>query len=59
MLPAFELITTVAASRPGPDGLYSTSLPLEEVMRYVEVAAKAKMLVILDFQPAGRSSWTR
>ncbi|MCW2605595.1 MAG: hypothetical protein JWO60_288 [Frankiales bacterium] len=56
VLPAFELITTVAASGPGPDGLYSTSLPLEEVMRYVKVAAQNKMLVILDFQP-GRASF--
>lgn len=56
VLPAFELITTVAAARPGPDGLYSTSLPLEEVMRYVEVAARNRMLVILDFQP-GRATF--
>ncbi len=56
VLPAFELITTVAAARPGPDGLYSTSLPVEEVMRYVEVAQQAKMLVILDFQP-GRATF--
>ncbi len=56
VLPAFELITTVAAARPGPDGLYSTSLPLEEVLRYAEVAARNKMLVILDFQP-GRATF--
>ena len=56
VLPAFELITTVAAGRAGADGLYSTSLPLEEVMRYVKVAQQAKMLVILDFQP-GRATF--
>lgn len=56
VLPAFELITTVAAARAGADGLYSTSLPLEEVMRYVKVAQQAKMLVILDFQP-GRATF--
>ncbi|MCU1692461.1 MAG: hypothetical protein JWM64_1552 [Frankiales bacterium] len=56
VLPAFELITTVAAARPGPDGLYSTRLPVAEVMRYVEVARKNKMLVILDFQP-GRAEF--
>ncbi|MCW2778914.1 MAG: hypothetical protein JWN17_2639 [Frankiales bacterium] len=56
VLPAFELITTVAAGKPGPDGLYSTKLPVSEVLRYVEVARKNKMLVILDFQP-GRAEF--
>lgn len=56
VLPAFELITTVAAAKAGPDGSYSTKLPLSEVMRYVEVARRNKMLVILDFQP-GRAEF--
>jgi hypothetical protein len=49
--PAFELITTVAQRAPGPDGRYSTGLTHEQVERYLAAARKAKMLLVLDFQP--------
>ena len=49
--PAFELITTVAQRSPGPDGLYSAGLAHADVQRYVDAARRAKMLVVLDFQP--------
>ncbi len=51
VLPAFELITTVAQRTPGPDGRYSVGLPDAEVQRYLEAARKAKILLVLDFQP--------
>ena len=51
VLPAFELITSVAQRSPGPDGRYSVGLPHSEVQRYLEAARAAKMLLVLDFQP--------
>lgn len=51
VLPAFELITSVAQRAPGRDGRYSVGLPHADVQRYVEAARAAKMLVVLDFQP--------
>ena len=56
VLPAFELITTVASSRPGRDGQYSTGLAPSEVQRYLDVARAHHMLLVLDFQP-GRAEF--
>jgi hypothetical protein len=49
--PAFELITSVAQRRPAPDGRYSTGLTHAQVQRYLDAAVRAKMLLVLDFQP--------
>ena len=49
--PAFELITSVAQRSPGPDGRYSRGLTHAQVQRYLDAARKAKMLLVLDFQP--------
>jgi len=51
ILPAMELITTVALSSPGPTGTYSSSGNPAVVQRYLDVARKNKMMLILDFQP--------
>jgi len=51
VLPAFELIVTVANRTPGPDGSYSSPVPEEGIARYVAAARKLKALVILDVQP--------
>ena len=51
VLPAFELITSVAQRAPGPDGRYSVGLAHSEVQRYLDAARRAKMLLVLDFQP--------
>ena len=56
VLPAFELITTVASSKPGRDGQYSTGLAPEVVQRYLDVARAHQMLLVLDFQP-GRADF--
>lgn len=53
VLPAFELITSVAQRAPGPDGRYSVGLAHSEVQRYLDAARAAKMLLVLDFQPGG------
>lgn len=51
VLPAFELITTVAQRAPGADGAYSAGLAPADVQRYLDAARAAKMLLVLDFQP--------
>ena len=50
-LPAFELISTIAADAPGEDGLYRMHQPNEVIARYLRAARKAKALLLLDIQP--------
>jgi hypothetical protein len=56
VLPAMELIATVALDSPGPDGSYSSRGDLEAVERYLAAARRNRMLLVLDFQP-GRSDF--
>lgn len=49
--PAMELIATVAQASPGADGTYSQPIPMQQVRRYVAVAHRHKLLLVLDFQP--------
>jgi hypothetical protein len=51
ILPAMELITTVALNSPGPTSTYSSNGNADVVQKYLDVARKNKMLLILDFQP--------
>lgn len=51
VLPAFELITTVAQRSAGADGAFSSYVSEADVQRYLVAARKAKMLLVLDFQP--------
>jgi hypothetical protein len=51
VLPAMELITTVALSSPGPTGTYSSNGNADVVQHYLDVARQNKMMLILDFQP--------
>ncbi|QYG95366.1 hypothetical protein HC251_03215 [Iamia sp. SCSIO 61187] len=51
VLPAFELIVTVAQGAPGPTGTYSTPTPMELVRPWLEAARAADMLLVLDLQP--------
>jgi hypothetical protein len=51
VLPAFELIATIAQRKPGDDGTYSTFIPDADVARYLAAARKVKALVVLDLQP--------
>jgi hypothetical protein len=51
LLPAFELISTVASGSAGPDGRYSTRQATAVIDRYLAAARKARALLILDIQP--------
>jgi hypothetical protein len=51
VLPAFELVTTIASPYPGPHGTYSSPVKPSTVARYLAAARRHKLLLILDFQP--------
>jgi hypothetical protein len=56
VVPAFEMIATVADSRPGADGDYSNETPLGDLRPYIEAAGEAGLYVLLDLQP-GRADF--
>ena len=56
VVPAFELIATVASDVPGPDGDYSNETPIELLRPYVDAAGEAGVYVVLDLQP-GRAGF--
>jgi len=51
ILPALELISSIAANAPGDDGRYVNHVPAEIINRYLRAARKAKAILILDIQP--------
>jgi hypothetical protein len=51
VLPAMELIASVAAHDPGPDGLYRTQQTPGVINRYLRAARRIKALLVLDIQP--------
>jgi hypothetical protein len=51
VLPAFELITTIAHADPGEDGDHSARQPNKVIGRYLRAARRNGMLLILDVQP--------
>lgn len=53
---AFEMIVTVAQASAGGDGNYSHPSRLEDVARWIDVAEREGLYVILDIQP-GRSDF--
>lgn len=56
VLPALEIIVTVAASEAGPDGNYSTEFDVAEFRPLIDAAREAGQYVVLDFQP-GRTDF--
>lgn len=56
VVPAFEIIATVADAGPGPDGDYSAESTVESLRPWVEEAGKAGVYVVLDLQP-GRADF--
>ena len=56
MVPAFELIATVATANPGIGGDYSYEAPISLLRPWVDAAGKAGMYVVLDLQP-GRANF--
>ncbi|MEK6276679.1 MAG: hypothetical protein AABM29_01525 [Actinomycetota bacterium] len=55
-MPAFELITAVAAADAGPDGKYRFQQPHSVIKQYLEAARRRRALLILDIQP-GRAEF--
>lgn len=51
VVPAFEIIATVAEGSPGPSGSYSFETPVAVLRPWVNAASKAGLYVILDLQP--------
>ncbi|ASK67092.1 hypothetical protein CFK39_07075 [Brachybacterium avium] len=51
VVPAFEIITTIASSEPGSDGDYSTERDPEMLREWVDAAGEAGVYVVLDLQP--------
>lgn len=56
VLPALEIIVTVASSEPGPDGNYSTEFDVAKFRPLIDAAREAGQYVVLDFQP-GRTDF--
>lgn len=55
VVPAFEIIATVAQASPGRDGTYSYESPVATLRPWVRRATAAGMYVVLDLQP-GRAN---
>lgn len=56
VIPAFELIASVASEAAGEDGSYSRRTPIERLLPWVEAAEKAGIYVVIDLQP-GRTDF--
>ncbi|HET8682601.1 MAG TPA: hypothetical protein VFM54_12115 [Micromonosporaceae bacterium] len=56
VVPAFEIITTVASSSAGPDGDYSAESSMAHLRPWVDAAREAGVYVVLDLQP-GRTDF--
>jgi hypothetical protein len=56
VVPAFEIITTVASTAAGPDGDYSNESEIAEIRPFVDAAKAAGVYVVLDLQP-GRTDF--
>jgi hypothetical protein len=56
VVPAFEIIATVASSAPGPDGNYANESTVDELRPWVDAAGEAGVYVVLDVQP-GRTDF--
>ncbi|MFS4506490.1 hypothetical protein ACMA46_09675 [Clavibacter sp. Sh2141] len=56
VIPMFELIATVAAGSAGPDGDYSSEIPVETLQPWIDAARDAGVYVVIDLQP-GRTDF--
>ncbi len=56
VVPAFEIIATVASASPGPDGNYSSESEVADLRPWVDAAGRAGVYVVLDLQP-GRTDF--
>jgi hypothetical protein len=51
VLPAMELVSTVATAAPGADGLYRDHISFAKIRSYLAAARRIDALLILDIQP--------
>lgn len=51
VVPAFEVISSVAQADPGPDGLYTLKVPPETLKPYIDAITQAGGYAIIDLQP--------
>lgn len=51
VIPAFEIIATVASEFPGEDGDYSNEAAPEELLPYIDAIVEAGGYAVLDLQP--------
>ena len=56
VIPALELIATVAQRVPGSDGTYILDTDTETLTTYIDYAAEQGMVVVLDLQRRTRHS---
>ncbi|MCW2133597.1 hypothetical protein [Arthrobacter sp. VKM Ac-2550] len=56
VIPAFEIIATVATGSAGEDGDYSSATDIDLLRTWVDAAGEAGMYVVLDLQP-GRTDF--
>lgn len=56
VVPALEIIATVASAAPGPQGDYSRRTSIDQLRPYVDAAREAGVFVLLDLQP-GRTDF--
>lgn len=56
VMPAFDLIATIATAHPGNDGQYRSRSSDEEIQRWLDAARALDAYLILDLQP-GRSDF--
>ncbi len=56
VIPAIDLIATVASADAGDDGDYSSETVIEDLIPWVDAAEKAGVYVVLDFQ-SGRTDF--
>ena len=55
VIPAFEIIATVASGGPGDDGNYSNETPAQDLVPYVDAILDAGGYAVLDLQPGQAS----
>lgn len=55
VIPAVEVMVTVASEFPGEDGNYSNEFPAEDVLPYIDAVVDAGGYAVIDLQP-GRST---
>ena len=51
IVPAFEVIASVASGFPGDDGNYSNETPMEDLVPYVDAIVDAGGYAVIDLQP--------